>query len=512
MTEHSTVRGRKSGGSAGRRAARLNAPIIHHRTLVREIPVYELLDAEGVALVHETAMTILEEIGIEFNDQEALTLWKSAGADVKAARVHIPRDLLMSLIKKAPAEFSLHARNPDRTVRIGGRNTVFHPNGGTYICDLEGVRRRPIRSDLPTIVKLIHCLAPIHVTTGWPALDLSDVPVPVRHLDQIYCPLRYSDKPICANSYSMEAAEDAIEMCRIVFGAEFVQTNTVTITLANCNSPLKWDGSMLTGLKMFARAGQAVICSPFVLYGASTPPHALGAMAQVVAESLAGVAFCQLVRPSTPALFAIAPMGVSMKTGSPTWSVPECSHLIYLSGQMARHYNLPWRVLGPASGSKIVDYCAGSDAAIRAYVALQSGANWISHCCGALEGAMQFNLAKLVLDAELIESCFTFAQGLNRSHLEGVVQMMRDLGKETHFLGADYTREHLPFLPQLQDNETHDAWVANGSKDGYARGLEAARKLLDRYEDIAPVLDPAIDEALLAYMKMRERGSIGRAP
>jgi trimethylamine--corrinoid protein Co-methyltransferase len=327
----------------------------------------------------------------------------------------------------------------------------------------------------------------------------------------VYCPLRYSDKPTTANSYSKEAAEDAIAMCEIVFGREFLEFHAVVATLTNCNSPLKLDGSMLDGLKVFARAGQPVICSPFVLYGASTPPHVVGAMAQVVAESLSGVALVQLIRPGTPALFAIAPMGVSMKSGSPTWGVPEVSQMVYLSGQMARFYKLPWRVSGPKSGSKIVDYCAGSDAAVRAYQSVLSGANWISHSGGSLEGGMQLNLAKMVLDAELMEACCVFARGISDLNLDTVVQMMRELGDESHFLGADYTRENVPFIPHLQDNETHDTWVADGRKDGFARGLKAANALLSRYNEIEPVLDPVIDEALREFIAMRERGAERKA-
>ena len=174
------ARGRRSGGRTGRRQARLKAPIVYRPTLVRKIPVYELLNAEGVALIHETAMTILEEIGVDFVDDEALDLWKNAGADINGKRVRIPRELLMPLIEQTPSEFTLHARNPERSVRIGGRNMVFHPNGGAYIGDLEGVRRRATRADMRTVIKLVHCLAPIHVTTGWPAFDLGDVPVPLR--------------------------------------------------------------------------------------------------------------------------------------------------------------------------------------------------------------------------------------------------------------------------------------------------------------------------------------------
>jgi trimethylamine--corrinoid protein Co-methyltransferase len=482
----------------------LHAPIIHHPTLVREIPVYDLLDDEGVALVDETAMTILEEIGLEFNDDEALDLWKQAGAEVDGKQVRMARELVMSLIQKAPAEFTWHARNPDRTVTVGGRNMVFNPNGGVYISGFDGPRRRAVKADMPTVVKLVHCLGSIQVSTGSHALDFSDVPVPLRHLDHIYCPLRYSDKPIAALAHSRAAAEDAVEMCRIVFGADFVDNNTVTASVINGNTPLKWDETQLEGAKVLARAGQAVAFCPFVLYGASTPPHQLGAMAQIAAESLAGVAFAQLVRPGVPALFANAPLGVSMKSGSPTTGVPEAALQIYLTGQMARHYNLPWRVNGPLTQSKIVDYCAGNDAVVRAYASVLSGANWITHCAGSLETGMHLNLAKMVHDAELMEACSVFARGPKRADLDVAVQMMRDQGSESHFLGADYTRENLPFMPDLQDNEAHDTWASGGSKDGYARGQEAARKLLDRYEENKPTLDPAIDEALLAFIRKRE--------
>ncbi len=496
---------RRGGGSRARKEARAKAPIRHLPALVREIPAYELLDEEGVALVHDAAMEIVEEIGVTFGDVEALALWREAGADIKGEKVHIPRELLLALISKAPSEFTLHARNPARSVRIGGRHMIFSPNGGAYIRDLSGERRRPLRADLPDIVKLVHCAAPFHVTTGWPAIDLSDVPVPARHLDQIYCPFRYSDKPISANGYTAAVAEDALQMCRIVFGDDFMEANTVVTTLANCNSPLKWDGTMLEGLKVFARAGQGVLCSPFVIYGASTPPHALGAMAQVIAEALTAVALVQLIRPGTPAIFALAPMGVSMTSGAPTWGVPEISHLVYLSGQMARHYGLPWRVLGPVSGSKIADFSAGQDAGIRAHQAVLAGCNWITHCGGALEGAMQLDMAKLMLDAELMEANYVLARGPNRSDLQEALQMFRDLRDESHFLGADYTREHLPFMPLLQDNEVHATWAAKGSKDAYARGREAALKALERYADDPPTLDLAIDEALQAFVRDRER-------
>ena len=494
----------RAGGRDARRAARLHPPIVQRPALERRIPPYEIVGPDEVELVHDAAMRIVEEIGVRFIDEESLGLWRAAGAEVRGERVHIARELLMSLIDSAPEQFSLHARNPERTVRIGGGSTVFGPSGGAFVTLLDGVRRRGRKNDLETVTKIVHCLAPLHVTTGNPLIDVDDVPVPLRHLHQTYASLRWSDKPITANASSSAAAEDALAMCRIAFGEDVVASNTVVSTVSACNSPLKWDGTVLEGLKAFARAGQAVICTPFVLYGASTPPHVLGATSQIVAETLSGVALMQLIRPGSPGLSAVAPMGVSMRSGAPTWSAPEISLLTFLCSQMARRYRLPWRSIGPCSGAKVVDVCAGHDAAVCAYQSLLAGVDWISHVGGALEGAMHLNLGKLVLDAELMDSFYVLGRGIDRGDLDTALDMIRDLGDESHFLGADYTRENLPFMPDLQDNETHDTWVESGRKDGYTRGLEKARSLLQRYDDDPPWIDSAVEEALRGYVRDRE--------
>ena len=493
---------RRSGGSSSRKERQAVAPIPILKHLVCQVPTYELETREGIELIDDAAMRILETVGITFTGAEwALDLWRSQGARVEGERAYIPRELMMQLIRTVPEEFDLHSRNPDRRVRVGGRNTVFHPQGGAYFTGFDQVRRRPVRDDLVTVTKLNHLLPAVHVTAGWPAFDLSDVPVVHRHLDQIHFPLRYSDKPLTANSYDQASARDAIEMVRIVYGADFVDENAVVVTLTNCNTPLKYDGSMLEGLREFAQAGQPVICSPFVLFGASTPPNTIGAVAQVVAEGLAGVALTQIIRPGTPALFGIAPFGVSMKTGAPNTAIPEVAQMAYITGQMARFYKLPLRISGPKTGSKIADFCAGSDSSIRAYIAILCGANWISHCAGSLESGMQLNLGKAMLDEELMRACYAFANGADRKDLDICIQMMRSLGGGSHFLGEEYTLTHMPFTPELQDNEVHDSWVEAGSLSGVERGFRAAKALLERYQE--PGFDPEIDAALNAYKASR---------
>ena len=504
MNDVSTPARPRRQGRKARRHARLHGPIVHLPTLVRNIPVLDLLDGERVELVHDTAMGIVERIGVEFRDDESIRLWREAGADVQGTRVRIPRELLMSLVATVPEEWDYHARNPDRTVRVGGRHMVFGPAYATpTVIDLDGVRRQATLADLETLIKLNHAIPSFHYNGGY-NVEPMDVPVAHRHLHMVYTAARFSDKPFMGGVVSRAAAEDSIAMARIVFGAGFVEEHVVLAGIFNCNSPLVWDATMLESMRIYAENRQCMLCSPFVLYGASTPPHVVGGAAQLVAEALAGIALTQIIAPGSPAVFGLAPFGVSMKSGAPTYGSPEIALMMYVTGQMARHYRIPWRTLGMQSGSPSTDLYAGYDSILKAYPAVLAGCNWITHCGGTVEGSLALDLAKIPLDAEQMGNLYVMSRGLDFDDLDVVMRDLGDIGPGGHFLGTDYTRMHPAYLPELQDNERYDTWVASGSRDAVARGREGFRRLLAQYEDYKPSLDPAVDEELRAFVRRRE--------
>jgi hypothetical protein len=260
-----SVEAGRRGGRRARREQRLAAPLVSLPTLVRDIPVYEVLDEEGLELIHEASMRILEETGIEFRDPEALEIWKAAGAEVAGERVRIDRTLVMSLLATTPEEITLHARNAERTVNIGGRNTVFVPTyGSPYVLDLDGERRYSTLADLEAFHKLAYLAPALHLTGGI-TCEPVDVAVAKRHLQIAYSALRHSDKPFMGATTARERAEDTVAMAKLVFGADFVEANTVMVSVCNCNSPLVWDATMLDAVKVYARHNQAVLLSPFVM-------------------------------------------------------------------------------------------------------------------------------------------------------------------------------------------------------------------------------------------------------
>ena len=496
----------RRGGRAARRKLRLQAPIVMAPALVRNVPLYEVLDAEGVELIHDASMAILEEVGIVFRDDDAAAMWQAAGADVDGHRVRIDRGMLMELVAKAPEVITMNARNPKRTADVGGRNIVFVPTyGSPFILDADNNRRYSTIADLHDFHKLAYMTPHMHLTGGI-TCEPVDLPVPTRHLHVAYSALKHSDKPYMGSSLAAGGrAADNVAMAKIVMGDEFVENNTVMVSVMNCNSPLLWDESMLSTIKVYALHNQASIVAPFVLGGASTPASSVGAVAQLNAEALAGVAYGQMVRAGAPMIYGQWLAPVSMKSGAPMAGTPEVCFMNYMVGQMARRYGLPWRSSGMNTGSKLVDAQAAYESSMTMHSVLLAGANFVLHATGWLEGGLAASLSKFVLDAEQMAMYYKFGQGIDMSDLGGAMDAVRDVGPGGHYLGADHTRKNFQsafFMPELMDNNSFEQWQVEGSKDANQRAVAKVREMLGNYQ--APDLDPGIDEALRDYITRRE--------
>jgi trimethylamine--corrinoid protein Co-methyltransferase len=495
----------------GRRARRESRTEFTQRFLPeldRGIPYLDALLPEQVEIVHETTMKLLETTGVDFRDAEAVEMWRAAGAEggvaIDGHRVRFDRDFLMELVSTAPAEYTMVARDPARSVTLGGRKTIFTPAyGAPMVLDLEGQRRGATLSDFDNFAKLAF-MTPSMQMTGGVLCEPMDVPVPHRHLRMTYSLIKHSTKPFMGAVTSRSRAEDSLEMARILFGENFVEENTVMTSLANGNSPLVWDASMLDAVKVYSGANQAMLFSPFVLGGASTPASTIGAVVQINAEALAGVAFSQIVRPGAPAVYGQWLATVSMKSGAPMAGTPEIDHMNLLVGQLARRYGLPWRCSGMCSASKLVDAQAGYEAARNMFGAVLAGANFILSTTGYLESALCQSYSKAVLDGEQAGMFRTFAEGIDFEELEDAVQAMAEVPPGGHFLGTAHTLANFQTaftMPELMDSDGFEQWLAAGGKDANQRGLDKAAEMLETYEE--PSLPDDVDEALREFVTRR---------
>ncbi|EEE36010.1 trimethylamine methyltransferase family protein [Rhodobacteraceae bacterium KLH11] len=480
MTQTKARSGR-GGGRAARVQARTNPPPVYLPTLNRQIGPIDLLGPEGVEKIHNAAMTILETTGIEFRDPVALADWKAYGADVQGDRVRIGRDMLMDLISSVPAEWGYAARNPERSLRVGNRHSVFaNAYGAPFVYGLDGVRRPSVLEDAHNFFKLSQ-MSQSMMVPGILPVEPQDIPVPQRHLELVHAALTLTDKPIMGSVLSEQAARDSVEMARIVFGEAFVDTNVVMAALLNCNTPLVWDETMLQSLRVYAAANQPCLLSPFVLAGASTPASPQAGVALLIAESLAGMAYSQIIRRGSPMVLGVAIMGVSMKTGAPMMGSPEPGLMNLLVGQMARFYGVPWRTCTMWTGSKSPDMQAAFDTANTMWPVLLAGANYIVHCAGFLEGALGVSYSKWVQDTLQLENFYRFFNGLQDEDLGALLGDIDAIGPGGHFLGTDHTRENPMHINPLQNNDSFEQWEAEGSKTAETVGTQEAQRMLNTY-------------------------------
>jgi trimethylamine--corrinoid protein Co-methyltransferase len=501
-------RGRgERGGAAARRAARSGGGAGEQLTYIkRQIPLYEVLSEEGLALIEANADTVLEEIGIEFRDDaEALALWKEAGADVRGERVHFPKGLPRSLLKTAPSVFTQHARNPARSVQIGGDATVFAPvYGPPFVRDLDGNRRYATIEDFRNFVKLSYLAPSIH-HSGGTVCEPVDVPVNKRHLDMMLAHMTLSDKPYMGSVTAPERAEDTVAMSRILFGDEFVDQNTVVINLINANSPMVFDETMLGAAKVYARANQATIITPFILAGAMSPVTVAGTLTQVLAEVLAGAAFTQLIRPGAPVLFGTFASSISMQSGAPTFGTPEPALVSYGAGQLARRLGLPFRTGGSLCASKIPDAQAAYESANTMNSTLMSGTNFVLHAAGWLEGGLASCYEKFIMDVDQLGMAQKFSEGVDLSENGQAMDAIREVGPGSHYLGCAHTQANFQsafYRSNIADNNSFEQWKAEGERSAPQRANDIARRWLETYE--APYLDPGIRDGLNDFVARKK--------
>ncbi|MFW2541661.1 trimethylamine methyltransferase family protein [Primorskyibacter sp. 2E107] len=502
MSEAGARRRARGGGGAARRAERTSVVVETARFIERNIPNFEVLTEEALQIIEHNAETVLEEIGVNFvNNPKALKLWEAAGADIDGERVRIPRGLARTLIKTAPSQFTQHARNPAKSVEIGGRNLVLAPvYGPPFVRDNDGGRRYATMDDFRKFVKLGQMSKWLH-HSGGTVCEPTDIAVNKRHLDMLHAHMTLSDKPFMGSVTEPSRAQDSVEMCEILFGKDFIQENTVMTSLININSPLTFDDVMMGSLEVYAANNQACIISPFIVGGAMAPVSVAGTLTQVLAEVLAGIAYSQLIRKGAPVIMGAFVTSIDMNSGAPTFGTPEAAHITYGAGQLARRLGLPYRSAGSFCGSKLPDAQAAYETANSLNVGLQSGVNFMLHACGWLEGGLVASFEKFVMDADQLGALHHFAKGVAVDDNAQAMDAIREVGPGGHYLGCAHTQANFKnafWRSELFDYKPFETWSEEGARDTTILAAARVQKLLDTY--VQPQMDPSIAEALAGYV------------
>ncbi len=493
-------------GRGARKAVREARDFTMLPALKRRLPLTEPMDDGQIERIDAASMHILENVGVVFRDPVALADWRRAGAKVEGETVFLDRFLVRELIATIPESFTFHARNPANSLPFGKDHAIFVPmTGAPFLRDLEDKRRNPTLDDLATFHKLAHMLPALH-SSAHHIVEPYDHPISQRHLRITYSSMKHSDKTFMGMTTSPRNAEDVMEMCAILFGAEFMETHPVVTGNCNGNSPLVWDETMLGAMRAFCRKNQPVLCSPFVLGGANTPASVAPTVAQLNAEALSALAYTQVIRKGCSAIYGHYLSTVSMKSGAPMAGTPEISLMNFMIGQMARYYRVPWRTSNTLGGAKTFDAQAGYESATTLQAVIMAGANYLWHSAGWNEAGMHCSIAKFIVDAEQCAMAYRMAEGIRWDDFDEGLAAIADIGPGGHYLGHAHTLENFQrafFMPDMFDNNSIEQWQAEGAVEITERALRHARALLADYEE--PTLDLAADEALQDYIARRER-------
>lgn len=473
------------------------------------MPRYEVLSQEAMATLDAGWRRLVSEIGVEFMDARARDLFAAAGQRVEENTVFLDPDFVLEQVAKAPKEFDLQARNPEHSVHIGGDAMAFGAVYGPPFVREGEVRRDGTMEDFRNFARLAQSFSVLD-SAGGVVTEPNDTPLDSRHLDMTYALQTLTDKVYMGNVVSGVNAADTIAMTEILFGSrEAIEETPALISLVNCNSPLRWDDRMLEAQFEYSAANQPVVLTPFILMGAMSPVTIPAALVQQIAEALSGIALSQLIRPGCPVVFGSFLSNIDMQSGSPTFGTPESGLGLLCTGQIARHFGLPFRTGGGLTSSQVPDAQAGYEAMMTLLPTFLAGANWVMHSAGWLEGGLVAGFEKFIIDCELVQMLQHEFTPLEIDEASLAFDAHQEVGHGGHFLGAMHTMERFRtcfYRPMLSSSENYERWMRNGAKDTAVRAGEFYRKKLEEYEQ--PPLDEAVREELEAYV-VRRRAELG---
>ncbi len=467
----------------------------------REIKALNYLSEGELEKIHQATLTVLEKNGVAFHSEEARDILKKGGAKVEGETVYFPPKMVMEQVANAPDEFTLHARNPEKNVVIGGNNTVHAPGyGSPYVMDyVQNERRGATFEDYVAFTKLAGHSKTLDVVGGV-LVEPNDIEDHIRHAKMFHAAVKYTDKCLMGSAMGGKKAQESLEMAGILFGGvDKVKKNPALISLINTNSPLEFDPRMLEALMVYARNNQPVIIAALAMTGTTSAVTLAGSLVQHNAEILSGVVLAQLINPGTPVAFGSASSVVDMRTGNLAIGSPESVKMFSVIAQLARYYGLPSRGGGSLTDALIPDSQSGYESMMVLLLNVVSGINFMLHSVGLLENYMTMSYEKFVIDDEMLGMVKSYCQGFPIDEETLAVDTIINVGSGGNYIADTHTFNHMKDMriPFISARENYAG--VKELTDTAQRAHEYCKSVLQDYQ--APPLDEKIEAELNKYIE-----------
>lgn len=452
--------------------------------------------------IHQATLDVMASAGLVFTHEPARDLFARAGCKVDGQTVYFPSKLVEEQVQKAPSQFTLHARDAQKNVVIGGDHIAFIPcYGAPFVHDLENGRRQGTLEDYTNFAKLACAIPHIDITGGM-MTEPNDIPVANRNAERLYSSMIHSDKPFMGAGTGATDARQAIEMASMVFGSREEMARKPPFVSILCSlTPLGFDDKMCGGIMEYAKAGMPQLISSLTIAGATGPVTLEGTLVVQNAEILAGIVLSQLVREGAPVIFAGSSSAAAMRYGTLSIGAPEMAVNTAATAQMGRFYNLPVRGGGALTDSKTVDSQAAYESMMSMMMATVSGINFVLHSAGILEGYITASYEKFIIDSEICGMCKRIKRGEDITAEKLAVDVIKEVGSGGEYLTNMHTFQHFKqelYAPIMEERDNFDSWSGNGSLTMEQRASATYRELLENYRE--PDMDSGIRKDLDAYM------------
>lgn len=447
---------------------------------------YRPLGDQDIAVIHEHAMRLIEEVGFEVHSDEGLALFKRAGAtvDEEKSLVKVPREKAMDLIKMAPDEVRLCGQDPRHDIHLGGKR-VYAGTGGTALNVFDqatGERRLASLEDLKKIAKLVDHLDNIHLflLPTYP----TELPVEKVDVNRFFAGLDNTTKHVMGGLYTPEGLERVVKMAEIVAGSPAALRERPIISLIACTvSPLRIDETYGNYIVTLARHGVPVVCPSEPLCGATSPVTLAGNVLMQTVDSLSGVMLSQLANPGTPVIFGSVATSTDLTNFGYLAGPIEMGMINAASAQMAQFYRLPFYATGGMTDAKVLDAQSAYESAMTLLLCALSCANFIHDAAGLMEFALTVCYEKYVIDNEIIGMAMRAAEGIRVDEETLAFDLIKEIGPGGNFVSTRHTRRFMRrehYQPTLSDRSSREEWQARGAKETWQRAADVVSNILGK--------------------------------
>jgi trimethylamine--corrinoid protein Co-methyltransferase len=465
---------------------------------------------EQMTRIHDASMDLLSSAGVAFNDEpEALEIFADRGFRVDGKTVFMTESQVRKALDTVPSRFRVTARNPGKSIDLGGEDFVFAPGyGAPFIALPDGSQREATMADYDNFCKLVQTSRIIDMN-GFMMVVPSDVSADTSHLDMLLSAMVLCDKPFMGSPVSRQGARDCIEMAAILWGGQdtLAGMGPVSVSLISSQSPLQFQGEMAGSLIELARANQACVIDSLVMAGSSGPVTLSGVLVLQNAEILAGITLAQLVNPGVPVIYGGLSSAMDMRSGGLAVGCPELSMLVSATAQIARSYGLPSRSGGSLTDAHLPDAQAAGESALSLSTAVRNGIHFILDSAGILGSYMTMSYEKFLIDEEMCSILCRQIAPIDFSDEAMDVNSIKTVGIGGQYLTQPQTLKRCRtefYTTDFFNRQNHAGWKSAGSRRIDQTAARKVRQRLAAYEK--PAIDNDVERELKAYVA-RHKGS-----